>query len=232
MSRFIFVFVFVFVFMILCFESHQQQQQRLLTTTDKSNYYKLVLTTNSAKPEQLTSSARAENQTNYYSIIQTLLRSNNLHDHNSNDFLEFTYVDLKANRRIVILDDYIVDKSLNDFKLELNKNYLYSSINVFSTDEHRLFSMNRTFEITDVDEANSPLVLCSYLPEEFYECPTMGRDLNEYLLSNCTSSSGGSKLGSSTNYHYVPQTTIMCKVFDGIECRGDRSFPVTIPCIK
>lgn len=71
------------------------------------------------------------------------------------------------------------------------------------------------------DYANSPLVECSYLPEEFYECP----NVHENNSTNCT------KWGM-TKYSDVEFNKIKCQVFDNIECRGQRFIEISIPCIK
>lgn len=74
--------------------------------------------------------------------------------------------------------------------------------------------------LTDV--WNSPLVECSLLPATFYQCDSL---FSRNSTNNCT------KLGV-TKYQDVQITHVKCSVFDYIECRGNRHFYRSVPCIK
>ncbi|OCT86456.1 TM2 domain-containing protein 2 [Xenopus laevis] len=76
-----------------------------------------------------------------------------------------------------------------------------------------------------------PLVLCSYLPEEFVECDDpvdhMGNGTSHQELRYGCKKFGGQVYGD------VEHTKVMCRALDGIECGGPRSFlRGNKPCIK
>ena len=75
---------------------------------------------------------------------------------------------------------------------------------------------------TDIaDVANSPLVECEYLPEQFYECENEKKN----FTTNCT------RLTAS-KYSDLQTIKVQCRIFDYIECRGKRIFYMEVPCIK
>ncbi|RNA03393.1 TM2 domain [Brachionus plicatilis] len=68
---------------------------------------------------------------------------------------------------------------------------------------------------------NSPLVECIYLPEQFYECESL---FSSNVSQNC-------KFGVTKSTE-MQTTFVPCRIFDFIECRGNRTFLKETPCIK
>ncbi|XP_043200385.1 TM2 domain-containing protein CG11103-like [Amphibalanus amphitrite] len=78
-------------------------------------------------------------------------------------------------------------------------------------------------------QPHSPLVNCSFLPEEFLECEEpkslQGNGTDEQ--EDGCSSFGGQK------YEEVKHTSVFCKVLPGIECFGARRFlRGGVPCVR
>ncbi|XP_035292169.1 TM2 domain-containing protein 2 [Anguilla anguilla] len=102
---------------------------------------------------------------------------------------------------------------------------------------------NGTFRTTPADHANeshqnvweyrppSPVVLCSYLPEEFIYCqPPVDHTGNTTALAEM--GHGCAKFGGQA-YKDVNHTRVMCMALDGIECAPPREFlRGHEPCIK
>lgn len=83
----------------------------------------------------------------------------------------------------------------------------------------------------DYGDPLAPLVLCTYLPEEFIECD----DLVDHV-GNITAQRelgyGCVKFGGQA-YSDVDHTPVKCKALDGIECAAPRTFlRGNKPCIK
>ncbi|XP_043940269.1 TM2 domain-containing protein 2 [Protopterus annectens] len=83
----------------------------------------------------------------------------------------------------------------------------------------------------DYKDPLSPLILCSFLPEEFIEC-----DEPVDHAGNATAQAelgyGCVKFGGQA-YIEVDHTLVQCKALDGIECAGPRTFlRGNKPCIK
>jgi len=76
---------------------------------------------------------------------------------------------------------------------------------------------------------NGPLVLCSYLPEEFLDCdppPPVNETERDKLGYGC------SKYGG-VRYEDVQFSKQNCRPLEGIECFGNRTFLTgNVPCIK
>ncbi|XP_003412567.1 TM2 domain-containing protein 2 [Loxodonta africana] len=80
-------------------------------------------------------------------------------------------------------------------------------------------------------DPHSPVILCSYLPDEFIEC----EDPVDHV-GNTTASQelgyGCLKFGGQA-YSDVEHTAVQCRALDGIECAGSRIFlRENKPCIK
>ncbi|XP_065829010.1 TM2 domain-containing protein CG11103-like [Oscarella lobularis] len=71
-----------------------------------------------------------------------------------------------------------------------------------------------------------PCVLCSMLPSEFLDC-------NEPTNKNNSDGIGCAKFGGQ-NFDEVTTTRVYCRVLEGIECYGNRSFWSLheVPCVK
>ncbi|XP_050398284.1 TM2 domain-containing protein 2 [Patella vulgata] len=77
----------------------------------------------------------------------------------------------------------------------------------------------------------SPLVYCSYLPFEFLNCSDP-LDLNGNQTERQRLGYGCTKWGGE-KYEDVEITKVVCEVFAGIECYGNRTFLKDgFPCIK
>lgn len=75
----------------------------------------------------------------------------------------------------------------------------------------------------------SPLVLCSFLPEEFIECDA---PVDHHGNKTDDLEHGCKKFGGQ-EYKEVERTDVPCKALDGIECAGPRTFRRdNVPCIK
>ncbi|KAF2354896.1 TM2 domain [Trinorchestia longiramus] len=78
---------------------------------------------------------------------------------------------------------------------------------------------------------HSALVNCSFLPESFLECDSP-LDLKGNKTEQEVKGYGCSKFGG-WQYEDVQHTAVMCRVLDGIECCGARSFlRHGKPCVK
>ncbi|XP_049488400.1 TM2 domain-containing protein 2 isoform X2 [Panthera uncia] len=80
-------------------------------------------------------------------------------------------------------------------------------------------------------DPQSPVILCSYLPDEFIEC-----DDPVDHVGNATASQelgyGCLKFGGQA-YSDVEHTSVQCRALDGIECASPRTFlRENKPCIK
>lgn len=80
-------------------------------------------------------------------------------------------------------------------------------------------------------DPHSPVILCSYLPDEFIEC-----DDPVDHVGNATASQelgyGCLKFGGQA-YSDVEHTSVQCRALDGIECASPRTFlRENKPCIK
>ncbi|CAF1071541.1 unnamed protein product [Rotaria magnacalcarata] len=89
-------------------------------------------------------------------------------------------------------------------------------------------------EIDDITDDNkypySPIVQCHFLPSDYYECESV-EDIPENDTRSCQKRNG--RRFGGEKYIEVEHTSIRCRIFDGIECKGNRSFLIdNIPCIK
>ncbi|KAK7578102.1 hypothetical protein V9T40_010307 [Parthenolecanium corni] len=75
-----------------------------------------------------------------------------------------------------------------------------------------------------------PLVLCSFLPEEFIDC----RDPPDHKGNESAKHEKGYGCLKYGSYRYedVERTNTTCEVLLGIECRGNRTFFREVPCVK
>ncbi|XP_078284934.1 TM2 domain-containing protein 2 [Rhinoraja longicauda] len=85
--------------------------------------------------------------------------------------------------------------------------------------------------VLEYRDPRSPLVLCSFLPDEFIEC-----DDPVDLLGNTTAYQvqryGCVKFGGQA-YNEVHHTRVLCTALKDIECAGTRTFlRGNVPCIK
>ncbi|KJE97878.1 TM2 domain-containing protein 2 [Capsaspora owczarzaki ATCC 30864] len=80
-------------------------------------------------------------------------------------------------------------------------------------------------------DPNTPLVLCSNLPVAFLRCdPPL--DLSEHPERVAELGYGCAAFGTVGDYDSAPRTSVLCRVFDGIECYGPRNFTTgNVPCI-
>ncbi|XP_067879592.1 TM2 domain-containing protein 2 [Heterodontus francisci] len=86
-------------------------------------------------------------------------------------------------------------------------------------------------QVLEYRDPLSPLVLCSFLPDEFVEC-----DDPVDLFGNVTAYQeqgyGCVKFGGQA-YHEVEHTPVCCAALKNIECAGPRTFlRGNVPCIK
>ena len=96
----------------------------------------------------------------FYSI-KTIINKLSLSSPLGNAHGPFVYFDFVNKRKIVVLNDYIEDSNLNNFKSTLNKNYLYTKIHVNISKQCSASSCPNPARFKDI--GNSPLVLCTYL---------------------------------------------------------------------
>ncbi|CAF3497252.1 unnamed protein product [Adineta steineri] len=76
----------------------------------------------------------------------------------------------------------------------------------------------------------SPLVPCDFLPSDYYECESV-EDIPENETRSCQKKNG--RRFGGEKYDEVEHTWIRCEIYDGIDCKGNRSFRITnIPCVK
>ncbi|KAK2191156.1 hypothetical protein NP493_58g04008 [Ridgeia piscesae] len=78
----------------------------------------------------------------------------------------------------------------------------------------------------------TPLVKCSYLPDEFLKCDPP-KDLQGNTTAREELGYGCTKWGGQ-KFEEVKKTAVMCEVLEGIECYGERTFLSRneVPCIK
>ncbi|XP_046851314.1 TM2 domain-containing protein 2-like [Xenia sp. Carnegie-2017] len=78
----------------------------------------------------------------------------------------------------------------------------------------------------------SPLVCCSYLPEEFVHCDEP-KDFSNNASEAARLGYGCTKYGGGSRYEDVNHTKVVCHVLSGVECYGERMFfKHGVPCIK
>ncbi|XP_007882840.1 TM2 domain-containing protein 2 [Callorhinchus milii] len=83
----------------------------------------------------------------------------------------------------------------------------------------------------EYEDSTSPLVLCSFLPEEFVECKEPV-DLAGNATAQSEQGHGCVKFGGQA-YNDVEHTKVQCSALKNIECAGPRSFlRGKVPCIK
>ncbi|KAM4747878.1 TM2 domain-containing protein 2 [Rhinophrynus dorsalis] len=93
------------------------------------------------------------------------------------------------------------------------------------------FPETNSSSVPEPRDPRGPLVLCSFLPEEFIECDDpvdhVGNGTAQQELRYGCKKFGGQAYGD------VEHTQVMCRALDGIECDGSRSFlRGNKPCIK
>ncbi|XP_072027253.1 TM2 domain-containing protein 2-like [Amphiura filiformis] len=80
-------------------------------------------------------------------------------------------------------------------------------------------------------EPMSPLILCTYLPDDYIECDEP-EDLNGNDTARKEIGTGCSQYGED-KYGDVQTTAVECHALIGIECYGNRTFiKEGVPCIK
>ena len=78
----------------------------------------------------------------------------------------------------------------------------------------------------------SPLINCSFLPEEFIVCNPPKQRMTSGNSTNSTKEYGCSKFGGQ-RWQDVEKTSVCCRAIDCIECKGERTFLRDgYPCIK
>ena len=97
----------------------------------------------------------------FYSI-KTIINKLSLTTPLGNSHGPFVYYDYGAKRKIIVWNDYIEDAKVDNYKLTMNSNYLYSRILVNVTNTRQCTS-SCIASLNFTDMGNSPLVLCSYL---------------------------------------------------------------------
>ncbi|UJR29728.1 hypothetical protein I4U23_017277 [Adineta vaga] len=76
----------------------------------------------------------------------------------------------------------------------------------------------------------NPLVPCDFLPSDYYECESI-EDIPENETRSCQKKNG--RRFGGEKYVEVEHTSIRCRIYDGIHCKGNRTFFIdNIPCIK
>ncbi|ESO06515.1 hypothetical protein HELRODRAFT_64117 [Helobdella robusta] len=113
--------------------------------------------------------------------------------------------------------------------------YLIISESHVVENSHLNISTSTTNSSADDEEFDpySPLVKCSYLSNEFLVCENHGIDLKGNTTAKEELGYGCVKFGGQ-KYEKVERSRVMCKVLDGIECFGERTFLSLkqYPCIK
>jgi len=118
---------------------------------------------------------------------------------------------------------------LNGFGLLL---FYFNCILFLQYDDQQIIVEPANHSESEIGEYNSltPNVRCDYLPHDFYECESLDQ-IPENDTRSCKRINGR-KYGGQ-RYSDVQQTSILCTVYDGIECFGNRTFLVSnIPCVK
>ncbi|XP_033109795.1 TM2 domain-containing protein 2-like isoform X2 [Anneissia japonica] len=77
-------------------------------------------------------------------------------------------------------------------------------------------------------QPESALILCSNLPDEFFECD-QPKSIEE---GNETTEDGGCKQYGKVKYQDVETTKVICRPLAGIQCYGSREFNQTVPCVN
>ena len=101
---------------------------------------------------------------------------------------------------------------------------------LIQVDPNSKYYCDETFYTNLTDYANSPLVECLNLPDTYFECNSLVDSKNVTTLANmkgvCT------RWSQSTKYEDVDIAMVECRILEGIECRGNRTFEIPVPCIK
>ncbi|CAF3057229.1 unnamed protein product [Rotaria sp. Silwood2] len=76
----------------------------------------------------------------------------------------------------------------------------------------------------------SPFVECQFLSSDYYQCESV-EDIPENETRSCQKKNGRRFGGEKSTE--VEHTSILCRIYDGIQCKGNRSFIIdNVPCIK
>ncbi|XP_053574056.1 TM2 domain-containing protein 2 isoform X2 [Bombina bombina] len=106
----------------------------------------------------------------------------------------------------------------------------FSLISSQNNTDPRPFSETNNIS-TEPRDPRGPLVLCTFIPEEFIECDDpvdhVGNGTAQQDLGYGCRKFGGQAYGE------VEHTQVMCRVLEGIECAGPRTFlRGNKPCIN
>ncbi|UJR29727.1 hypothetical protein I4U23_017276 [Adineta vaga] len=109
--------------------------------------------------------------------------------------------------------------------------FFFGYIHCLTYQDEIIVSLKEIEEIYDenIDPYN-PLVPCDFLPSDYYECESI-EDIPENETRSCQKKNG--RRFGGEKYVEVEHTSIRCRIYDGIHCKGNRTFFIdNIPCIK